>query len=131
MNLNSVFRGDNKNLPQADTAIYVADTLGELGLFYTLTDIAMIGRSFSDDGGGGHNPIEAAQLGCCVLTGVNIQYQSELFGEMFAVNAAYQMEDKTELLKTLRLLFEEMTPAHKPSTEPPNSHKAKPTSSMW
>ena len=107
MKINTVFRGDNKQLPKADTAVYVADTLGELGLFYKQTDIAVIGRSFSDDGGGGHNPIEAAQLGACILTGPNIQFQEQLFGEMFNVNAAYQMEDKTELLKSLRKLFEE------------------------
>ncbi len=107
MKMPTVLRGKNKNLPTTDTAIYVADTLGELGLFYKLTDIAMIGRSFSNDGGGGHNPIEAAQLECCVLTGPNIQYQEELFADMFAVNAAYQMEDKTHLLKTLRVLLEE------------------------
>jgi 3-deoxy-D-manno-octulosonic-acid transferase len=107
MKLNTVFRTINKQLIDTNTDIYVADTLGELGLFYQLSDIAMIGRSFSDDGGGGHNPIEAAQLDCCVLTGPNIQYQSDLFEEMFAVNAAYQMEDKMHLLKTLRLLFED------------------------
>ena len=28
----------------------------------------MIGRSFSDDGGGGHNPIEAAQLDCAIVS---------------------------------------------------------------
>lgn len=107
MKLPTVFRGKDKILPAIDTSIYVADTLGELGLFYKLTDIAVIGRSFSDDGGGGHNPIEAAQLDCAVLTGPNIQFQTQLFGEMFAVNAAHQINDKTELLKTLRALFED------------------------
>jgi len=105
MNLETVFRGDTKNLPTDDTAIYVADTLGELGTFYALSDIAMIGRSFSDDGGGGHNPIEAAQLGCSVMTGPNIQFQEQLFNEMFIANAAYQMDDKSDLLRSLRGLI--------------------------
>ncbi len=107
MKMTSIFRGNNKTLPQSDTGIYVADTLGELGLFYKLTDIAVIGRSFSDDGGGGHNPIEAAQMGCVVLTGPNIQFQQQLFNEMFYVNAAHQMDDKAELLKALRTLLED------------------------
>lgn len=106
MKVLSVFRGGGKNLPQPDTDIYVADTLGELGLFYKLTNIAVIGRSFSNDGGGGHNPIEAAQLGCAVLTGPNVQFQRQLFGEMFSIKAAQQLNDKTELLKHLRALFE-------------------------
>ena len=65
----------------------------------------MIGRSFSDDGGGGHNPIEAAQLGCAVMTGPNIQFQKQLFNEMFIANAAYQMDDKSDLLRSLRSLI--------------------------
>lgn len=107
MKISTVFRGDNKTLPQSDTGIYVADTLGELGLFYKLTEIAVIGRSFSDDGGGGHNPIEAAQMGCAVLTGPNVQFQQQLFNEMFSVNAAYSMNDKAELLKAIRALLED------------------------
>lgn len=100
-----VFRGEEKQIPKEDTQLYIVDTMGELGLFYKLTNIALIGRSFSNDGGGGHNPIEAAQLDCAVLTGPNIQFQKQLFAEMFAVNAAHQMEDKTHLLTTLRKLL--------------------------
>lgn len=107
MKLQTIFRGEEKKLPHDNTNIYVVDTLGELGLFYKLSPIAMIGRSFSNDGGGGHNPIEAAQMGCAVLTGPNVQFQSELFREMFAKNAAHQMNDKTELLNALRTLLED------------------------
>ena len=42
------------------TKIYIADTLGELGLFYRLARIAFIGGSTGRNGG--HNPLEAAQL---------------------------------------------------------------------
>jgi 3-deoxy-D-manno-octulosonic-acid transferase len=51
----------------ADTEIYVADTLGELGLFFRLTAICFIGGSLVPKGG--HNPFEAARLGCIVLHG--------------------------------------------------------------
>ncbi len=103
--LNIVFRGNDKNLPTLKTDIYVVDTLGELGLFYRLSDIAMIGRSFSRDGGGGHNPIEAAQLNCAVLTGANIQYQQELFDDMFQANAAKQIMSEEELFQTLQIFL--------------------------
>ena len=99
--LNTLFRGEEKTLPTAETDIYVADTLGELGLFYTSSDIAMIGRSFSRDGGGGHNPIEAAQLNCATLTGPNVQFQMALFGEMIRSGAAIQIETPKELIITL------------------------------
>ncbi|NKB60356.1 MAG: 3-deoxy-D-manno-octulosonic acid transferase [Alphaproteobacteria bacterium] len=50
-----------------DDDFHVADTLGELGLFYRLTDIAFIGGTM--DSHGGHNPLEAAQLDCAILHG--------------------------------------------------------------
>ncbi|MEM9469392.1 MAG: 3-deoxy-D-manno-octulosonic acid transferase, partial [Pseudomonadota bacterium] len=99
------FRGDDKLQPNAETDIYIADTLGELGLFYHLSDIALIGRSFSHDGGGGHNPIEAAQLDCAVLTGPNIQFQQDLFNDMIADNAITRVTSEEELQKELHMLL--------------------------
>ncbi len=48
--------------------VWLADTLGELGLFYRLSPIAFIGRSLIPPGGG-QNPLEAARLGCAIATG--------------------------------------------------------------
>lgn len=98
-------RGEDKNLPDENTDIYIADTLGELGLFYRLSPIAVIGRCFSDDGGGGHNPIEAAQLNCAVLTGPNVQYQTQLFDEMLAMNAVQQVLTEDAFYQALDTLF--------------------------
>jgi 3-deoxy-D-manno-octulosonic-acid transferase len=50
-----------------ETEIYLADTLGELGLFFRLAGIAFIGGSLV--GKGGHNPFEAARLDCAILHG--------------------------------------------------------------
>ncbi|MFD2174552.1 3-deoxy-D-manno-octulosonic acid transferase [Rhodobacter lacus] len=55
-------------LPAADTRVFLADTLGEMGLWYRLAEIALIGGGFRD-AIGGHNPWEAVQLGCPVLHG--------------------------------------------------------------
>ncbi len=85
--------------------VYVADTLGELGLFYTLCPIAVIGRSFSHDGGGGHNPIEAAQLGCVVLTGPNNQFQRPLYDDMAKDGAVIEAKDEADLTNHLRKLM--------------------------
>jgi 3-deoxy-D-manno-octulosonic-acid transferase len=51
----------------ADTDLYLADTFGELGAFYSLAGIAFVGGSLVDKGG--HNPFEAARLDCAVLLG--------------------------------------------------------------
>ncbi len=102
-----VLRGENKQLPDSHTAVYIADTMGELGLFYTLSPLALIGRSFSDDGGGGHNPIEPAQLGCAVLYGPHVQFQQALYGAMKAEGAAFQVFDQETLTKTVLNLLKD------------------------
>jgi 3-deoxy-D-manno-octulosonic-acid transferase len=90
-------RGDAKTPPEPGTDLYIADTLGELGLFYRLAPVACIGRSFSHDGGGGHNPIEAAQLSCAVITGPHVQYQQAIFDAMLAEGAARQVHTEAAL----------------------------------
>ena len=100
-------RSDNVALPAPDDDIYIADTLGELGLFYRLCNVAMIGRSFSNDGGGGHNPIEAAQLGCAVITGPNNQFQRPLYDDMQSDGAVVEVTSQDELTAVLEELLTE------------------------
>jgi len=95
-------RSEGQRVPRAEDDIYLADTMGELGLFYRAAPLACIGRSLSDDGGGGHNPIEAAQLHCGVLHGPNIQYQRDFFAEMNGAGAALQIDDAAHLAQTLQ-----------------------------
>jgi 3-deoxy-D-manno-octulosonic-acid transferase len=71
-------RGD---LVTPQTAIYVADTLGELGLFFRLADVAVMGGSFVPDIGG-HNPMEPARLGCPVISGPSVFNAEELYAAM-------------------------------------------------
>ncbi len=98
------------NLPKDNDDIYVADTLGELGIFYRLSPLACIGRSFSNDGGGGHNPLEAAQLGCAVLHGPRVQNLQQIYDDMSRHNACTQIDDESNMAKTIINLL----------TNPPN-----------
>jgi 3-deoxy-D-manno-octulosonic-acid transferase len=50
-----------------ETAIYIADTMGELGLFYRLARFCFLGGTLVPVGG--HNPLEPASLHCAVLAG--------------------------------------------------------------
>ncbi|NBB50750.1 3-deoxy-D-manno-octulosonic acid transferase [Rhizobium sp. CRIBSB] len=63
-------RGDQ---PGPDTDLYIADTLGEMGLFLRLADVVVMGGSFGPALGfeplGGHNPLEPARLGKAAITG--------------------------------------------------------------
>ncbi|HUN44471.1 MAG TPA: 3-deoxy-D-manno-octulosonic acid transferase [Acetobacteraceae bacterium] len=54
--------------PPAGPGIWLADTLGELGLWYRLAPVAFVGRSLIAPGGG-QNPLEPARLGCAVVVG--------------------------------------------------------------
>jgi len=54
-------------MPDAATAIYIADTIGELGLFYRLARFCFVGGSLIRHGG--QNPLEPAKLGCAVFAG--------------------------------------------------------------
>ena len=54
-------------VPPAE-GIWVADTLGELGLLYRLSRLAFVGRSLLPPGGG-QNPLEPARLGCAIAVG--------------------------------------------------------------
>lgn len=103
MPVNVGFRGEDKVPPKADHDIYIADTFGELGLFYRLCPLCVVGRSFSDDGGGGHNPIEPAQLGCAVMSGPHMQYQQALFDEMGAAEAATIVADEDALINQIKI----------------------------
>ncbi|MES2713274.1 MAG: 3-deoxy-D-manno-octulosonic acid transferase [Pseudomonadota bacterium] len=60
-------RRSTGGLPEREAGLYLADTLGELGLFYRLADVALIGGSLVPRGG--QNPLEPARLGCPVIAG--------------------------------------------------------------
>lgn len=111
-NLHISCRGRDKKYPSRDDDIYIADTLGELGLLYSLAPLACIGRTFSDDGGGGHNPIEPVQLGCAVLHGERVQNLQEIFDDMDSCGAALNVHDEKELEQTILHLLTQPDDLH-------------------
>lgn len=54
--------------PPPSEGIWIADTMGELGLWYRLARVAFVGRSLIAPGGG-QNPLEPARLGCAIAVG--------------------------------------------------------------
>ena len=67
-------------LPCAQASVYLADTIGELGLWYRLAPVALVGGSIAAVGG--HNPHEPLALGCAVLHGPNVWNFSESYSEL-------------------------------------------------
>ena len=61
----------------SDTDILLGDTIGEMGLYLRLTEIAFVGRSLTAEGG--QNPIEPAMLNTAVLAGLNVKNFREAY----------------------------------------------------
>ena len=80
-NLKVALRSEGK-LPDAGTDIYIADTIGELGLFYNLVPVALIGGSLVPHGG--QNPVEAIKLGAAVVTGPHWRNFADAYEELLA-----------------------------------------------
>ena len=70
-----------------DTEVYLADTLGELGLLFRLAQLVVMGGGFGD-GVGGHNPLEPARLGLPVITGPDIANFRETYAGLLQGHAA-------------------------------------------
>jgi 3-deoxy-D-manno-octulosonic-acid transferase len=80
------------------SGVYLADTLGEMGVFLRLADAVVMGGSFVA-GVGGHNPLEAARVGAAVVTGPHAANTQEVFDEMLAEAAAIQARDAAALAR--------------------------------
>jgi 3-deoxy-D-manno-octulosonic-acid transferase len=86
--------------PPPPGGIYVADTLGELGLFYRISQIALVGGSLVEIGG--HNIIEPARLGVAVLTGPHTQEITEQVEILQAAAAIVEVTDAETLAAALQ-----------------------------
>ena len=86
--------------PGPETLVWIADTLGEMGLFFRLADVVVMGGSFPG-GIGGHNPLEPARLGAPVITGPDIANAADVYGEMFDEVCALMARDGPDLRRKL------------------------------
>jgi 3-deoxy-D-manno-octulosonic-acid transferase len=73
----SVQRRSRGTLPAGATDVYVADTIGELGLFYRQANVTFLGGSLVPHGG--QNPIEPAKLGNAILHGPHVHNFTDVF----------------------------------------------------
>jgi 3-deoxy-D-manno-octulosonic-acid transferase len=92
-----------EELPTANTDIYVADTMGELGLFYRLAPIVFMGGSLVPHGG--QNPIEAVKLGASILHGPHVFNFTEVYEALDSADGAKQTEDGEALVQQLKRLL--------------------------
>ncbi|MFM8376572.1 MAG: 3-deoxy-D-manno-octulosonic acid transferase, partial [Phenylobacterium sp.] len=86
--------------PGPEDPVWIADTLGEMGLFFRLADVVVMGGSFPG-GIGGHNPLEPARLGAPVITGPDIANAADVYDEMFDEACAMSARDAADLRRKL------------------------------
>jgi 3-deoxy-D-manno-octulosonic-acid transferase len=92
-----------EELPIATTDIYVADTMGELGLFYRLAPIVFMGGSLVPRGG--QNPIEAVKLGASIVHGPHVFNFTDVYAALDAAGGARRADTVEALVKQLGQLL--------------------------
>jgi 3-deoxy-D-manno-octulosonic-acid transferase len=95
----NVSRRSEGDAIEVATDIYLADTLGELGLMFRLASVAFVGGSLVPHGG--QNPLEPARLGAAVLFGPHMENFAAVAEEMQAANAAFKVTDAESLAQTV------------------------------
>ena len=92
-----------EELPTATTDIYIADTMGELGLFYRLSPIVFMGGSLVEHGG--QNPIEAVKLGASIVHGPHVFNFSDVYEALDQAGGARRADSQEALVKQLGQLL--------------------------
>ncbi len=77
------------------TEIYLADTLGEMGLWYRIAPVSFVGGSLASVGG--HNPFEPAALGSAILHGPNVHNFADIYQRLYDGEAAHCVRSEAEL----------------------------------
>jgi 3-deoxy-D-manno-octulosonic-acid transferase len=85
--------------PTPDVSVYVADTMGELGLFYRLASVALVGGSLVPHGG--QNPLEPARLGCPILLGPFTQNFEEPVARLLEAGGAQPVPNGAALARVV------------------------------
>jgi 3-deoxy-D-manno-octulosonic-acid transferase len=94
-----------EEVPRADNALVLLDTLGELLTFFGVADLAVIGGSFIDRGG--HNPLEAAAWGVPVLSGPSLFNFEGIATQLEAAGALETVAGADALAERMSALLED------------------------
>ena len=98
-NLDHVQRSKTKGLEQASSMnVYLADTLGEVGLWYALADVVLMGGTFT---WAGHNPLEPLKAGKPTYSGPNMQNFRDMSDVLTKKGVLVICEDEQEVTNHL------------------------------
>ena len=92
-----------------DTSVYLADTLGEMGLFLALADVVVMGGSFGPvighAGAGGHNPLEPARLGKPTVCGPDMANWPDVAADLERAGGLIRVERAEQLAPAIAPLL--------------------------
>ncbi len=91
-------------VPKLTDQIFIADTFGELGLWYRVSPVCFLGGSLIDVGG--HNPFEPARHDTAIVHGPNVGNFAQEFKEIAELDAAILVEDKSHLVEAIALALQ-------------------------
>jgi 3-deoxy-D-manno-octulosonic-acid transferase len=104
-------RRSQGDTPATDTAVYIADTVGELGLFYRLAPFAFMGGSLVPHGG--QNPLEAARLGRAVMAGPHTQNFAQAYESIFTAQGSGRVRTSGDIAAFAARLFDDPNEAQR------------------
>lgn len=90
--------------PRRDTAFYVFDTIGELGLLFRTVPVCFMGGSMVRHGG--QNPIEPTKLGCAVVHGPHVGNFNEVYGALDMGGGAESVRGAIQLAQAVGQLID-------------------------
>ncbi len=100
----SFARRSHGKMVQPDTDVYLADTIGEMGLLYASAPVSFIGGSLVPQGG--QNPIEAIKLGSGIVNGPHTYNFAETYDALQKHGGSRLVSNAEDLAAILRNLFE-------------------------
>ncbi len=102
-NLKFLIRSNEKRSIK-ESNFYIVDSFGELGLFFKLSHISLIGGSFVNNGG--HNPIETNHFDCALIFGKHMQNFIEIERRIIATKSGFKVKNINDMEKKILMLLE-------------------------
>lgn len=86
-------------VPTAGSTVYLANSIGEMALWYSAAKVTVVGGSFAPIGG--HTPFEPVQFGALVVHGPDTSKQAEAYAALHRANAAFRVAGADDLAQVL------------------------------
>jgi len=110
LNLNTTRRSLGQRI-EADAQVYLADSMGEMWLWYALSNACFVGGSLNEPGGG-HNILEPIALHVPTVLGKNYFNFQTIVDEFVQADAVKVVEDAEQAAAVLMTLLEDAEQAN-------------------